>query len=69
MKQGAGVITRHEQQDAQHDEQLDRDERHADRHPGLERDGVAGERLAAQRREGRARVREGVDADAEPGDP
>src|SRR5450432_1828231 len=64
----ARVITRQEEQDAQHHEQLDADEQHADAHARLERDGVAGIGLAAEAREGRARVRERVDADAEPGD-
>jgi hypothetical protein len=68
MKHGAGVVARQEQQDAQHHEQLDADERHADAHARLERDGVAGVGLALEAREGRARVRERVDADAEPGD-
>ena len=64
---GAGVVARHEQQDEEHQHQLGGDEQHADRHAGLERDVVRGERLAPQRGERRARVGEGVDADAEPG--
>ena len=63
----AGVVAGDEEQDAEHDEQLDADQQHADAHAGLERDGVDGERLAAEAREGGARVGEGVDADAEPG--
>ncbi len=63
---GAGVVARDEQQDAQHDEQLDADQHHADAHARLERDRVAGERLAVEAGERGARVGEGVDADAEP---
>ena len=63
-----GIVARDEEQDAEHQEQLDADQQHADRHPRLERDGVDGEGLAPQAGEGRARVGEGVDADAEPGD-
>src|SRR3712207_3005849 len=65
---GAGVVAGDEEQDAEHDEQLDRDEHHADGHARLERDRVDGVRAASERGEGRARVGEGVDADAEPGD-
>ena len=62
------VVTRNEQQNAEHDHQLDRDEQHADAHARRQRNRVAGIRLAAQRRERRARVGEGVDANAEPRD-
>ena len=62
------VVAGDEEQDAEHEEQLDRDEHHADAHARLERDGVGGERLALERRERRARVRERVHADAEPRD-
>jgi hypothetical protein len=48
--------------------ELDGDQHGADRHAGLQRDGVGRVRLAAQRGEGRPAVGEGVDADAEPGD-
>jgi hypothetical protein len=65
---GAGVVTRHEQKDAEHQHQLDRDQQHADRHAGLQRDRVGRERLAPERRKGRAGVGVGVDADAEPRD-
>ena len=65
---GAGVVAGDEQQDGEHQRAARRDEQHADAHAGLERDRVGRERLALERREGRARVREGVDADAEPGD-
>ncbi len=44
----AGVVAGNEQQDEQHDHQLDADEQHADAHAGLERNRVAGIRLAAE---------------------
>ena len=37
---GARVVARNEEQDAEHDEQLDADQQHADAHAGPERDGV-----------------------------
>ena len=64
---GPGVLARDEEQDAEHQQQLDADEQHADAHAGLERDLVAGVRLAAEAGERRAGVGEGVDPDAEPG--
>ena len=64
---GARIVTRDEEQDDQHHEQLDADEQHADAHAGLQRDGVAGERLAREAGEGGARIGEGVHPDAEPG--
>ena len=64
----AGVLAGNEQQDAQHDQQLDADEQHADAHARLERNGVDRVGLAFQAGKGRSRVRERVDADAEPGD-
>jgi hypothetical protein len=63
---GAGHVTGHEEQDAEHEQELDRDEHHADAHAGAERDRVDREALAGKAREGRARVGEGVDADAVP---
>ncbi len=51
----------------QHQQQLDADEQHADAHAGAQRDGIDRERLAAQAGERRARVREGIHANAEPG--
>jgi len=65
---GARQRARDEEQDAQHQQQLDADEQHADAHAGTQRDGVDRERLALEAGEGGARVGEGVDADAEPGD-
>ena len=65
---GAGVVARDEQQDAQHQQQLDADQQHADAHARSQRNRVDRERLAAQAGERRARVGEGVDADAEPRD-
>ncbi len=67
MKQGPARSARDEEQDAEHEKQLGRDEHRADRHAGRERNGVGREGLAPEAREGRARVRERVDADAEPG--
>ncbi len=63
-----GVVAGNEEQDAQHQQQLDADEQHSNAHPGAERDSVDRKRHAAQARERRARVGEGIDADAEPRD-
>ena len=63
----AGPVTRHEEQDAQHDHQLDADEQHADAHARAQRNGIDGIGLALEAGERRARVGEGVHADAEPG--
>ncbi len=63
-----GVVARDEQQDAQHHEQLDADEEHADAHAGAQRDRVDRIRHALEAGERGARVGEGVDADPEPGD-
>ena len=63
---GAGHVTGHEEQDAEHEQELDRDEHHADAHARAERDGVDREALAGEAGERRARVGEGVDADAVP---
>ena len=65
---GPRVVARNEQQDAQHQQQLDADEEHADAHPRAQRDGVNREGFAAQAGERGPRVGEGVHADAEPGD-
>jgi hypothetical protein len=62
------VVSRHEQQDPEHQQELHADQQHADAHAGFERDRVDGVRLALEAGEGRARVGVGVDADAEPGD-
>src|ERR1051326_5612510 len=64
----ACVVARDEEKDAEHDEQLDRDEHHADGHSRLQRYRVNRVRLAFERRERGARVGERVDADAEPRD-
>ena len=61
-----GVVAGNEEQDAEHQQQLDADEQHADAHPGAERDGVDRKRHAAQAGERGARVGERIDADAEP---
>ena len=63
-----GVIARNEQQDAQHQQELDADEQHADAHAGAERNLVDRKRLAPEARERRARVGKRVDADTEPRD-
>ncbi len=62
----AGVVSRNEQQNAKHDEQLDRDQHHADAHAGLQRNGVNRIRLAAQSGKCGARIGVGVDANTEP---
>ena len=62
----AGIIARHEEQDEEHDQQFDRDQHHANRHAGFERNLINRVRLAGQRSEGRPRIREGVDANSEP---
>ena len=67
-KAGSRVVSRNEQQDAEHHHQLDTDEQHADAHPGPQRNRVAGIGFAAETRKGRAGVRKGVDANPEPGD-
>ena len=64
-KAGAGKFAGDEQQNEQHDQQLDRDQHHADAHARLERDRVTREWLPAERRERGAGVREGVDAHTE----
>src|SRR5258708_34705085 len=56
----AGVIAGNEQQDAEHQQELDADEEHADAHAGAQRNGVNWKRLAAKAGERRARVRERV---------
>ena len=65
---GPGVVAWNEQEDAEHDQQLDADEQHADAHAGTERNRVDRERASLEPGERRARVGEGVHADAEPGD-
>ena len=63
-----GVLAGHEEEDAQHQEELHADEEHPDAHARLERDGVDRQRPAREARERRPRVREGVDPHAEPRD-
>ena len=62
----ARVLTRDEEQDGEHDDQLDRDEQHANGHARRGRNGVDRERFPCQTCERRPGVRERVDADAEP---
>ena len=45
---GAGDLAGHEQQDDEHDEQLDRDQQHADAHAGAQRDVADRPGLAAE---------------------
>jgi hypothetical protein len=67
MKQGPTSSLREEHQDADHEEQLHRDQQQADAHAGAQRDAQRGQRVALQGGEGGAGVGHGVDADAEPG--
>ena len=62
----AGVFAGNEQQNREHEQQLDRDEHHADAHARLQRDVAHRERLAAKAGKRRARVGQRVDADAVP---
>ena len=64
-----GVVAGNEQKDEEHHQQLNADEHHADAHARFQRNVVDWVGLAAQAGEGRARVRESVYADAEPGHP
>src|SRR5262249_25432331 len=64
----ARIVARDEEENTEHEDELDRNEEHPDAHPGLERYGVDRKRFAAQRREGRPRVRERVNPATEPGD-
>jgi len=64
---GSGVVRRHEEQDAEHHQELDADQHRADGHARLERNGVGEEGLAPERREGGPGVGEGVHPDPEPG--
>ena len=63
---GTGVVAGNEEEDAEHQEQLDADEQHADAHAGAERNRVNRKRHAAEAGERGARVGERVDPDAEP---
>src|SRR5207244_9562451 len=65
---GPSVFARNEQQDAEHQDQLDTDQQHADAHAGLQRNRVNRVGLALQAGKRRARVGVGVDADTEPSD-
>ena len=68
IKQLPGIIAGDEQQDAQHHEQLDADQRHADAHAGFQRNRVAGVRFPLETRKCGARIGKSIDADSEPGD-
>jgi molecular chaperone DnaK len=64
-----GVVPRHEQQDAEHDQELDADEHRADGHAGAQRNGVDGIGPATQTRKGASGVGQGVDPHAKPSHP
>ena len=64
-----GIVSRNEEQDDEHHQELDADEHHADAHAGPDGNLVNGKRLAAQAGKRRAGVRKGVHADAEPRHP
>ena len=66
-KARARQVARHEEQNEEHDQQLDRHQQHPDAHSRLERNLIARERFAAQRRERGPRIGEGVDPHAERG--
>src|SRR6202044_2164859 len=67
-KAGPGIRARNEEQDDQHHQELDADQHHADAHSGAQRNLVDRVGFAGEARESRARVGEGVDANAEPSD-
>ncbi len=62
----SGIFRGDKEQNAKHDQQLNTDQHHADAHARLERNSVDGIRLAFEPGERRARVGEGVHANAEP---
>ena len=53
MKHGPARSRRQKRQDADHEEQLDRDEQQSDAHAGLQRDEQRGERIALAARKRR----------------
>ncbi len=61
-----GVAARNEQDDAEHQQQLDRDQHHADAHTRLERDTECAIRIATQRSIGGSRIRQRIHADTKP---
>ena len=65
-KAGTGVFGWEEKEDAEHEEEFDADEHHADAHAGLEGDGVDGIGQTLEACESSAGVGEGVDTNAEP---
>ena len=66
MKHGP-ASRREQKQDAQHQEQLNADQQHADAHSGLQRNGITGIWLAVQAGERSTRVGKSVDPNPEPG--
>ena len=62
----ARKAARNEEQNAEHQEQFDADQQHPDAHAGLQRNVVAGIRLASKTCKRGARVRERIHADAKP---
>ena len=63
---GPCKATWNKKQNAEHDQQFNADQHHADAHAGLERNGINRVRLAAQSGKRRARVGKRVHANAEP---
>ena len=61
-----GVITGHEKQDEQHNQQLDADQHHPNAHSGLKRNPIDRVRFASQAGKGSPRIRERVYPNAEP---
>ena len=63
---GPRKATRNKKQNAEHDQQLNADQHHANAHAGLERNGINRIRLAAQSGKCRPRIGKRVHPDAEP---
>ena len=68
IKQATRVIMRNKEQDEQHEHKFNADEQHADAHTGLQGDFVTRVWLAFEAGERAARIGEGIDTDAKPGD-
>src|SRR6185312_6873251 len=62
-----GVISRNKENNAEHHQQLDGDEHHADAHAGLKRNAERAIRIAAQRSPRAARIGQRIHPDSEPG--
>ena len=61
-----GVASRNEEDDAEHHQQLDRDQHHADAHTRLERNTECAIRITTQRSISGARIRQRIHADTKP---